>query len=359
MWSYSDGMQSTITRRIERQLGITGLIGALANKLPASDLQSLMLEVYRIRASQVKESSTLARAARDPLMVPSAVNARDLTAFDSAAFTAAPDFDAVDLSPVCPFGASGVLGRTSQNNVLTAIRNAEALGDSTVAMALEAARRRSAGGLVRLCASHRVIRLQPFDVAGFTPHFRLFAAVTAGRDVGSFRFETTHLLEHIGVYLRMFRRLNAAGFSLQDPLVEFTDMTAAEAALDEAGIGRDEVRKSIRAHQPGGTERLLRERGIVFPVDSHHPLIESQVIESVKAEFPEAQCRVNPARLEGFGYYRHFAIRISPLAPDGSRYPVVDGGFTDWTARLMSNQKERLLISGIGSEFVCKKYRAS
>jgi hypothetical protein len=37
---------------------------------------------------------------------------------------------------------------------------------------------------------------------------------------------------------------------------------------------------------------------------------------------------------------------------------VADGGFTDWTARLMgNNRKERLLISGIGSELVCKKYR--
>src|SRR6266851_9580216 len=194
--SYSDGMQSTITRRIERELGITGLLDALANKLPASDLRSLMLEVYRIRASQVKEPSTLARAARDPLMAPSAVSARDLTAFDSVAFAAAEDFAALDLAPVCPFGASSALGRTSQNNVLTAIRNAEALGDSTIAMALEAARRRGAAELVRLCASHRVIRLQPFEVAGFTPHFRLFGLVTAGRDTGSSRFETAHLLEH-------------------------------------------------------------------------------------------------------------------------------------------------------------------
>jgi hypothetical protein len=65
---------------------------------------------------------------------------------------------------------------------------------------------------------------------------------------------------------------------------------------------------------------------------------------------------VNSVRLEGFGYYRRFALRISPEAPDGNRYPVVDGGFTDWTARLRGNQKERLLISGIGSEFVAKKY---
>ena len=60
--------------------------------------------------------------------------------------------------------------------------------------------------------------------------------------------------------------------------------------------------------------------------------------------------------MEGLGYYRSFALRISPKAPDGGSYPIVDGGFTDWTARLLSNRKERLLISGIGTEFVCKTY---
>src|SRR5205814_201507 len=46
---------------------------------------------------------------------------------------------------------------------------------TTIALALEAVRRRPSAALVRLCASHRVIRLQPFDVPGYSPHFRLFA----------------------------------------------------------------------------------------------------------------------------------------------------------------------------------------
>jgi hypothetical protein len=33
---------------------------------------------------------------------------------------------------------------------------------------------------------------------------------------------------------------------------------------------------------------------------------------------------------------------------DGEPAEIGDGGFTDWTARLLANQKERLLISGYG-----------
>ena len=289
-------------------------------------------------------------------MAPSTVNARALMAFDSIAFQAASEFAAVELSPVCPFAATSTLGGTSQNNVLTAIRNAEVLGDPTIALALEAGCRRRSAGLVRLCASHRVIRLQPFDLPGYSPHFRLFALVSAGRDTGSFRFETLHLLEHVRVYLRMFRMLTAAGFALQSPVVEFTDLSAVEAALAVAGVTSDEVRKSVRAHRLGGSERFLRERGIAEPLNVRHRLLESGVIEPLRDEFPEATFRMNQERLEGLGYYHSFTMRTSAQAPDGNRYPLVDGGFTDWTARLLGNKKERLLVSGIGSEFVCKTY---
>lgn len=152
-------MPSSISRRVERQLGLPGLLDALASNLAGSDLRSILMEAYGVRAAGVKEAAILAQAGRDPLMTPSSVSARQLMAFDRIAFEAASEFEALDLSPVCPFGASHVLGGTSQNNILTAIRNAEVLGDPTIAMAIEAARRRS-DGVIRLCASQRVIRLQ-------------------------------------------------------------------------------------------------------------------------------------------------------------------------------------------------------
>jgi hypothetical protein len=133
-------------------------------------------------------------------------------------------------------------------------------------------------------------------------------------------------------------------------------MIAANEALAAAGVAREEIRKSVRAHRISGSERLLRERGVALP-DARHPHLETGVIAPLRDEFPEAEFRVNQQRLEGFAYYRSFTLRISPQAPDGNSYPIVDGGFTEWTARLLGNRKERLLISGIGSEFACKTYR--
>jgi hypothetical protein len=378
-------MQSRITNRIVAASGMPRLLSVLSEELSGSDLQSLLLSVYRSRARTVREPDALARSRQHPLAAPSSVDARVLNAFDRAAFASAGGFEAVDLSPVCPFGTTSVLGGIDQNNVLTTIRNVEVLGDSTPAMALECARRRqdrarrTSQPPVRLCSSHRVARLQPVDFPGFTPHFRLFGLVSAGRDTGSNAFEVQHLGEHIRFYLRLFRALNAEGFSLTHPLVEVSDLGMTEALLAAAGISREEVRGSIRAHIPDGSKRFLDERGVSLPAEIVDPgtelkelarehrlepqltrlaLLREQVAGPVQSEHPEAIFRFNFARLEGLGYYAGLCLRISPLAPDGNRYPIADGGLTDWTARLLEDRKERFLTSGIGSEFVCRRYRA-
>ncbi len=376
---YAGAMPSKITRRIASETGIPRLYSVLAEELAPSDLQSLLLEVYRARAKSANEPDILDRSGRNPLFSPSPADARTLNRFDRIAFETAVEFDAVDLSPATPLGTSYSLGGIDQNNVLSTIRNAEVLGDSTTAMAMECARRRkhlsSRTGRIRLCASHRVVRLQPFKVPGFTPHFRLFALVSAGRDTGSSAFEIQQLKEHLEFYLKLFRALNSEGFSLAKPLVEISDLTISEHLLNAAGISRHDVQESVRAHIPGGSARLLQERGVTLPSDiidpgklALHPdleiqqhrltLVRQQVFDPLNAEYPEAKFCFNFARLEGLGYYTGLCLRVSPIAPDGQPHSVVDGGFTNWTARLLQDRKERLLTSGIGAEFICRACRA-
>jgi hypothetical protein len=86
--------------------------------------------------------------------------------------------------------------------------------------------------------------------------------------------------------------------------------------------------------------------------------LKTELIDNLRREFPDTQFRFNLARLEGLSYYRGVCLRISAMAPDGNRYPITDGGLTDWTARLLENRKERLLATGVGSEFACLKYRS-
>ncbi len=342
---------SKITDRIEAETGLPRLVEALSAISP-SDLQSLLLAVFQNRARGLREADVIGRSS--PLTEPSSVDARRILEFDRAAFEAAAGFEAVDLSPVAPVGASFVLGGIDPNSVITTIRNTEVLGDSTEALALECARRRKQDRKteVRLAASHRVIRMQPFDVPGFTPHFRLFALVSAGRDSGSHEFERKHLIEHIRFYLNLCRALK-----IRSPRVELSDLRVTADLLGQRGVDLADVRREVRAHWPGSTRKFLDARGIELPESD--PRLDSfaqTVFAPLAAEFPEAEFAANLHRLEGFGYYTGLCLRVSPKAPDGARYAVADGGFTGWTARLIGDRKERLLTSGIGSEVVCRLY---
>ena len=57
--------------------------------------------------------------------------------------------------------------------------------------------------------------------------------------------------------------------------------------------------------------------------------------------------RRDPARTSGRGYYRDLCFKIHVGTATGS-IEIGDGGFTDWTRRLLAGPKERLLISGLG-----------
>jgi hypothetical protein len=58
-------VSSRITERIERELALPGLCDALAERLDGSDLQSLLLEVFR-RCAQRKQDRTLLACALLP-----------------------------------------------------------------------------------------------------------------------------------------------------------------------------------------------------------------------------------------------------------------------------------------------------
>ena len=59
---------------------------------------------------------------------------------------------------------------------------------------------------------------------------------------------------------------------------------------------------------------------------------------------------------EGHGYYHGLRFKLYGTNQTGQEFDLSDGGFTDWTQKLLSNRKERFLISGFGSELICKAF---
>jgi hypothetical protein len=311
--------EDKIIGRISRSLAEGEILDGLARRLLPSDLQSLMLHVYRRRSAERSPAELVAQYERSAMVRPSTADPRALVEIERIAFEAAAGFEAVDLAPVAPLGLNRVLGRIHQNNCLATVRNAEVMADPTTAKALECARRRRAGEkeTIKLCSRSRQLRLQPFDSPAFSPHFDLFSMVTAGRDRGGLRFEIESLREHIAIYLELLNRLATVGFGFEEITVNVSD-TARDAA------------------------RLCRA--------------EEEILEPLARDWRDVTFRLDHEREQGRSYYSGLCLGLYATDATGLRFNLGDGGFTDWSQRLLSNAKERLLASAVGIELFAKRF---
>lgn len=307
-------MKEKIIERILRTAEVPDLLEVLTQRLSQSDLQSLLLEVYRKRADTLTPRHLLQQYEQNRFVQPASVNPRQLLEFDRLAYSVLPSsFELLELSPVCPLGTNSIVAPVDQDNAVTTIRNTEVCSDSTNVLALECARRRRGSRHpevdTKLGASHRLLRPHlPNDPASF-PHFRIFSLCTAGRDKGSYEFEVTALREHLEFYIRLLQNAQQAGFRLG----------------------------------------AMRTRIKVFD-ETRYQVLKAEVLDKLSHIYSNVEFMFNQEQGSGQGYYSGVRFQIYASDKAGTDYFIVDGGFTNWTQQLLSNRKERLLISGMGSE---------
>jgi len=320
-------MTTALLNRILRESQGANLLELLAQHLTPTDLQSLLLEVYRQRAARQTPADLLASYGRNRFVRPSPTSPHALIDVDRLAFSlATPLFEPLELAPVCPLGTNSVVASIDQNKTIATIRNTELVSDSTNVLALECAARRrihlrapdQVRRRVRLCASHRLLRPQRFEGPAAFAHFRLFALCTAGRDEGSYRFELDTLMEHLAFYLRLLSALQAMGHPIQGVRASITDLT-------------------------DGT---------------HQKAVHANVVAPLAEQFPQIRLEFDPHRSAGRNYYTSLCFAVYATDPTDRAHMLVDGGFATWSQQLLSNQKERLLISGIGTERLCTLFPA-
>lgn len=311
-----------IVERIERKAGIPGLVSILAEQLSATDLQSMLLEVYRLRSSRLQPAAVLSDYESNRFVRPATVSPLCLSKWEHVAFSHLPQaFQPIALSPVCPLGTNSVVASVDQNWAVSTARNTEVVSDSTNVLALECALRRRAllranpksTVPVHLAASHRLLRAQHYDSPELVAHFSAFALCSAGRDQGNLQFELSALELHIRFYL-----------------------------------------KSLRAFL--GPDIPLHLSATALTSNTYVDLIEAQLLSPIRSEFEGVDCAFDEHRTSGRGYYRDICFHIHATAASGRRLELIDGGAVDWTQQFLSNAKERLVISGIGSERLCTMF---
>ena len=317
-------MEQKFLERIIRESGCPDVLKALTERLSGTDLQSLLLEVFRRRVADMIPRDLLERYEQSRFVRPSGVAPDLMLGFDRLAFgLLPPDFDRVELAPVVPLGSHAVLGSLSQNRVVTAVRNIEAAADASLGLALECAHRRrgldkgeKTRHILKLAASQRQLRAQMFEESGAFAHFRLFALCSGGRDPGSFRFETAALLEHLDFYLKLLRSSSSLGL------------------------------------------RPARARVVFLLYRDRRSDIAGEVVKPLSSRFSGTGFEFEENASDGRNYYRDVRFQVYARDSREEELLLVDGGFTDWTQLLLSDSKERLLTSGIGSERLCACFQA-
>jgi len=318
--SNSAQIRRRILDRIEREAGVPNLVDTLSDRLVPTDLQSLLLEVYERRAKRRDPKALLSDHISNRFTRPAACDPAILLEWDRIAFSRLPKvFQIVELSPVCPLGTVSVVAPISQDWTVSTSRNTEVVSDATNVLAIECAVRRfkqarsnpRAINPVHLAASHRLLRGQKFATSpGIRQHFKVFSLCSAGRDSGNLRFETDTVGLHIRFYLEAMK--------------EFL-----------------------------GVETQLRVTIAEFDAEESRPSLRLAVFEKLESAFEDVRFEIGDQQADGSGYYRQMRFKIVTANARGSDIELVDGGDVDWTQKLLNNAKERLIISGCGSERLC------
>lgn len=282
----------------------------LSHGLAGSELQSLLLEVMRQRAEQRAPKDVLAQFQRDKFCLPAVVDQRVSLEVDRHLLAAAPQFEAIELSPVAPLGTCSTVAPTTQNRVLSALRSTEVVSDPTNVLALECAARlrREPNRPAHLATSQRVIRAQPVpNLPGYAQHFRIFVLSSGGVEAKdhAFTIDTTSL--HIRTTLAAFDELERHGYSF-------------------------------------GQRRVK-----LFATDQKQPL--AQRIAENLGGLAELHALTHAYYSGGL----RFQIWVNP--PGKASMPLTDGGTFDWLTRLCANRRAVFVATGTGAQLIPLRFR--
>lgn len=296
-----------IVERVLRELGDPDILQKLVT-LPQSDVNSLLLELSKLQTESWSPADILKKYGSNRFSKHSDINPAVYRRFEAELLTAAEEqgISGVLLSPVAPLGSCSVFGCVDQNNVVSASRGTEVLSDPTNMLAIIIAEKIKKGELenqnpVHYCTTCRVTRGAAVTGKRSFAHFGIFCMVSAGKDQGPYICEKEMLVKQLSFYEALFH----------------TEFDAKLSAV-------------------------LRKRSGYSDNDGFF----SRMSELVRAELPDVPITIDDAHMDN-AYYKGINYKIYMHIGDET-IEIGDGGFVDWTQKLLANKKERCLISGIG-----------
>lgn len=308
-------MSNPAIEKLLRKLNDPTLMDKLVLGLNHTEFNSLMLEVFKQRAEKIQPSDLLKVYINNRFVEPAALDQVKYLESELSILKLAIQhgFKDLELSPLAPIGSCSAVGLVDQNKIVSALRGTEVLSDATNVLALKASQKRISthfdNSVVNLCSCHRLVRAQSLPpIKGFSAHFKIFSAVTAGRDKGNHEFEKASMLNHLQFYA--------------DYLVNELKLASVKFTLKELEGNQDLT---------AGTKLFEHLHSKLNLVPIEHNMV------------PKSKHQ----------YYNRFRFSID-IIQDNQQINIGDGGFVDWSQKITSNKKERMLISGLGLELLLK-----
>lgn len=297
--------QQNIIENVLEKAGNKNLINELTTRLSQSEITTFLLVLSKEMTNKNTPSDILSKYESNRFVKPSELNPIKVKKVEimMLEMAEASGFISVLLSPASLLGSCSVIAKVDQNNVISATRGLELIADSTNMLAIYLANGiknktiDNTKSPVHLSATCRVTRGQMYKTDEFVPHFSLFTIVSSGKNTGSYGFEKDAIARHMQFYINYFEE--KLGHKLT-------------------------VTLNVRN---GYTDKI----GFIDRIHCH-----------LRKIYPYTDFIMNVEETEN-SYYQGINFKITVEGIE-----LVDGGFVDWTQKLLGNKKERLLISGTG-----------
>lgn len=346
-------------------------------ELNFSQINNVLMEIMSQKVEAIKPAEVLKNYTENRFCLNSEINPKDLNLINSVFFNNLPDkYELLNISPVAPIGAISSLTEINQKTILSTIRNLEIVSDPTGILALESAKRRkvSDNDVITLATSHNSLRVQEFSKAHMTPYFSTMTISASGPDVGNRSFEFNQTKEQIEIWLNLFKELNSNNnYLIKDISVGISDTEIISELIKNNLLDRDKVTSKIRVPE---TEHIFKENNIDIPIKSstitsdifnEYPFLNKtsyklaefnkNIINKLREMYPGIEFYFDLGRSSGMGYFNGLSFKIRGKNKDGQIYNLVDGGLCDWTAKILSNNKEQFVTSGAGTDIIIGNFK--
>src|SRR5712671_142448 len=130
-------MPNPAIQSLLNKTGYSDLLEKLNHELSGSELNSLLLEVFRTSAAKISPQELMKAYENNRFVVPSGL---DALAFAKAGLQLLElakqhGFEGLELSPLAPIGSCSSIALVDQNKVVSAVRGTEVVADATNQMA--------------------------------------------------------------------------------------------------------------------------------------------------------------------------------------------------------------------------------